>query len=763
VSDLSRRPSAAPRRALLAGALRALLLLTVAGMPRAAGASQVLDAAPLTSNAVEDQFPRASAGQLAWQQQIAGDAEIRFFDGLSVVPVTDANGLFDVDPRLSDGNLVWKQSLNGIDCDLERYSGGSTTDVALGIPCVSEIRVAGPHVIWTDAATGGVDVFVRTGTNAPVQLGADDVSEATPRVGDVAGDPRAAWTEPDGSLWYWNGADAPEQVVPSGASDPEMDGARVVFVHDDGNDKEIMVYDGSSLLPLTDNDYDDEDPDISGANVAWIGYPDTPAEGEVFVFDGVTTLRLTNDALKDRTPKVSDGPAGPTVAWVKNTGDPLTGDEVWMYEGCDSVRVTDNAVADVDPVVDGNGLAWVQGGGDQSEIWTATVLCDSLCGNGALDGAEECDDGNNTAGDGCDEACFLEVCGNGRLQTAAGEECDDGGNAPGDGCDAGCLLECGNGTPEGSEECDDGNRVSGDGCSDTCLAEVCGNARIDFGEACDDGNTVDGDGCSGSCVAEAPASKTHQKCINALNKAGAKLAVTQGKLGLACLDDAAAGNTAGFGTPATAQDCLSNDPDGKLARVEAKAAAAEGKKCDPGDLPGFAYAGSAAVIAGAEAEGVALVGDLFGPDLGAATIADAVDKAGARCQQDVLKATESLSNTAFKLAVKQKKRLIAGKGGALAVSDPALELSLLGYLQADAKGKLGKKAGRIESEAARRCGGVTLDSAFPGCAPSADATALASCASRAARCRFCRALNAFDGLAMDCDSLDDATANASCP
>jgi len=35
--------------------------------------------------------------------------------------------------------------------------------------------------------------------------------------------------------------------------------------------------------------------------------------------------------------------------------------------------------------------------------------CAPVCGNGVLEGAEECDDGNTDPGDGCDGACASEV------------------------------------------------------------------------------------------------------------------------------------------------------------------------------------------------------------------------------------------------------------------------------------------------------------------------------------------------------------------
>lgn len=67
------------------------------------------------------------------------------------------------------------------------------------------------------------------------------------------------------------------------------------------------------------------------------------------------------------------------------------------------------------------------------------------------------------------------------------EECDDENQAPGDGCDEHCLIEaCGNHLVQEGENCDDGNRVSGDGCSEDCQAEyTCGDGVVESIEQCD--------------------------------------------------------------------------------------------------------------------------------------------------------------------------------------------------------------------------------------------------------------------------------------
>jgi cysteine-rich repeat protein len=70
-------------------------------------------------------------------------------------------------------------------------------------------------------------------------------------------------------------------------------------------------------------------------------------------------------------------------------------------------------------------------------VWRS--LADT-CGNGILDSNEQCDDGNNTSGDGCSANCET-ICGDGKL--AGKEECDDGNNTSGDGCSAACVATLG--------------------------------------------------------------------------------------------------------------------------------------------------------------------------------------------------------------------------------------------------------------------------------------------------------------------------------
>ena len=172
------------------------------------------------------------------------------------------------------------------------------------------------------------------------------------------------------------------------------------------------------------------------------------------------------------------------------------------------------------------GLASVQGGGQTEDKIT---ICHS--GNGKNFTVNEVDN-NSTYGGHGDHAFDIipigdfnndgkidksdceqkSLCGNGILNNL--EQCDDGNLTPGDGCNEFCKEEtvnpiCGNGLIEDGEQCDDGNSSNGDGCSSICTTEtqpptpVCGDGTLDNGEQCDDGNVEEGDGCDSSCNEEA--------------------------------------------------------------------------------------------------------------------------------------------------------------------------------------------------------------------------------------------------------------------
>jgi len=159
-------------------------------------------------------------------------------------------------------------------------------------------------------------------------------------------------------------------------------------------------------------------------------------------------------------------PAGTTIDLVTNIG----GGNDHLYRGTTFDDQADDPISDAELPEDGDSFTAVVPEGALSRfvgenpngIWFLTVADDGFgstgdvnswslrivtgeatCGNGALDGIEQCDDGNAVDGDGCDSNCTPTGCGNGIR--SAPEECDDGNTVNGDGCPATCAfseLDC---------------------------------------------------------------------------------------------------------------------------------------------------------------------------------------------------------------------------------------------------------------------------------------------------------------------------------
>jgi len=96
-----------------------------------------------------------------------------------------------------------------------------------------------------------------------------------------------------------------------------------------------------------------------------------------------------------------------------------------------------------------------------------TLALATAVGCGSEGGGGDDDDPFETVDAGVqqDERCNVEI-----VDPIDDDNCcPDGANANNDND---CVPDCGNGVLEGAEECDDGNRTPGDGCDAVCVTEV---------------------------------------------------------------------------------------------------------------------------------------------------------------------------------------------------------------------------------------------------------------------------------------------------
>jgi len=252
----------------------------------------------------------------------------------------------------------------------------------------------------------------------------------------------------------------------------------------------------------------------------------------------------------------------------------------------------------------------------------------------------------------------------------------------------------------------------------------------------------------GTAVAQTQ-NKDEQKCLNAINKDTGKVGAKQGKENAACVKAA----TKGAATAA----CLTDDVKMKVANAKAKTVADETAKCT--DLPGFGYTGAAAGNTAAQDEEIALFVDVYGTVDPTGVIS--TDSLVGGCQRAVTKGLEKIVAAKWKQFVSCKKTAL--KSGADDIGD--LEGCLSGdpnSIAADPKGKIAKKQTKLSDTVTSKCAGVTVATTFPGACASTPLAGLAACLDERAECRVCRALNAIDGLSVDCDLFDDGLMNASC-
>ena len=123
------------------------------------------------------------------------------------------------------------------------------------------------------------------------------------------------------------------------------------------------------------------------------------------------------------------------------------------------------------------------------------------CGNGNVEGTEQCDDGNRKNADSCTIRCSFPGCGDGFVNQPS-EQCDDGNLNNSDTCSITCQnIICGDGIEEGTEQCDDRNRINTDACSNACTIAMCGDGiKNQLTEQCDDGDQIDQNSCRNDCT-----------------------------------------------------------------------------------------------------------------------------------------------------------------------------------------------------------------------------------------------------------------------
>ena len=161
-------------------------------------------------------------------------------------------------------------------------------------------------------------------------------------------------------------------------------------------------------------------------------------------------------------------------------GDPCNGTET-----CGTVTdngATGQACQAGTPATDGTSCG-------TNMICNNAVCVAGICGDGFVTGTEECDDANQTPGDGCENDCTYSC-----VSTDTARNCTPTDPCNGQGTCNDTTHVCAPGTPLMDGTSCGGNNYCASG---TCTVPVCGNGVVEPGEQCDGGT-----GCKADCTWE---------------------------------------------------------------------------------------------------------------------------------------------------------------------------------------------------------------------------------------------------------------------
>jgi pimeloyl-ACP methyl ester carboxylesterase len=243
-------------------------------------------------------------------------------------------------------------------------------------------------------------------------------------------------------------------------------------------------------------------------------------------------------------------------------------------------------------------------------------------------------------------------------------------------------------------------------------------------------------------------SEDQQKCINGLNKAGAKVAATQGKENISCVKNA------GKGTEPDATACFTADAKDKVAKSVAKVTDTFDKSCTT--LPDFGPVSATTVADAGKDAALELGFEVFSSDVTGAIVTATMNEQAAKCQAALISNVHKLANQIVKDFNACKKDGIFG-----AIDSEEDLAACIDTVDADLKGKIAKGSLKIDDTINETCTGLVLDDLFPGYCQGYDP--IESCLVERARCSACSVLSVSDGLENVCDAFDDEfDSNSSC-
>jgi hypothetical protein len=329
----------------------------------------------LTYNDYSDFEPSISGVNVTWLGKDAGltsDSEVYFYNGNTIIKLTN-DDVIQAYPQVSGYNVVWYTYYDPHspeDGEIFLYNGSSVTQITDNEETDAFADICGSNVAWAGIVANHHVIFLyRNGTTTQVTDSSVDVVDF-----DVS-ESHIAWSvydQHDMEIFYYDiDSASTTQITDTQYNDkwPDLSGHNLVWVggwhSDTQGDDEIFLYDGSTTTQLTSNDFMDDHVQMADRNIIW--YAHDVGEFRLMFYNGLVAFHLVTREQFDISSHLSDS----TVVWSANDGK---GDEIFVYNGSTITQLTDNDYDDRNPKVSGRNIVWDAANLDQREIFMAAPI-----------------------------------------------------------------------------------------------------------------------------------------------------------------------------------------------------------------------------------------------------------------------------------------------------------------------------------------------------------------------------------------------------
>ncbi|MFW9793707.1 MAG: hypothetical protein ACFFEE_05375 [Candidatus Thorarchaeota archaeon] len=141
----------------------------------------------------------------------------------------------------------------------------------------------------------------------------------------------------------------------------------------DGHDYEIFVYNGQSVIQVTDNEGDDQLPQIYNLRLTWTGRPNASEPYHIY-------LKIPQDPTHtfDLGVGTNSHVHGGGVVWESDG-------EIFLYNGTETIQLTTNTLEDRNPRIYNNLVCWEGNDGNDLEIFLYNETVQNVTRNSFID------------------------------------------------------------------------------------------------------------------------------------------------------------------------------------------------------------------------------------------------------------------------------------------------------------------------------------------------------------------------------------------